>query len=56
MGFLSPLSAFGESEESSESSSIRASGGPERPLRNNRPAAFPYPISVDSFAAARSAY
>jgi hypothetical protein len=38
IGFLSSTSSW--------ISSILAGGGPERPLRKSRPAAFPYPISV----------
>jgi hypothetical protein len=38
IGFLSSTSSW--------ISSILAVGGPERPLRKSRPAAFPYPISV----------
>jgi len=41
------------SSNSSWISSILAAGGPERPLRKSRPAAFPYPISVVRIDAAR---
>jgi len=45
IGFLSSTSSW--------ISSILAGGGPERPLRKSRPAAFPYPISVVRVDAAR---
>ena len=51
MGFRSSLALVDLVALSSGISLIRASGGPVSPLRNSKPAAFPYPISVDKVAA-----